>query len=140
MLTLVEEGSKSTCIDLSRRGHLEPKRADLDQRRHLGMQSAEVSTPVREGSKSTRTDLGRRGHLEPKRANLDQRRHPSMQSPEVLTLIGEGSKSICTDLGRRGHLSLNEPTLVREGLKSYTRGQGPSDLTKDPHATSNEPR
>ena len=62
-----------------------------------------------------------------------------MQSPEVPTLVEEGSKSICADLGRRGHLSLNEPTSVGEGIKSYIRGQGPSDLTKDPHTTSNEP-
>ena len=62
-----------------------------------------------------------------------------MQSPKVLTLVEEGNKSIHANLSQRGCPSLNELTSVEEGIKSYTRGLSPLDLTKDPHATSNEP-
>ena len=62
-----------------------------------------------------------------------------MQKPKVPTLVGEDIESICADLGQRRHLSLNEPTSIEEGIKSYTEGQGTSDPTEDPHTTSDEP-
>ena len=61
-----------------------------------------------------------------------------MQSPEVLTSVEEGSKSIHVDPGRRRHQSLKEPTSVEAGMKNFIGGQGPSNLTEDPHTTLNK--
>ena len=54
------------------------------------------------------------------------------------TSVEEGIKSIYADLDQRGCLSLNESTLVEEGIKSYTEGQGTSDPIEDRHTTSDE--
>ena len=117
VLTPVGEGSKSTCADLGRRGHLslngltsvgegtQASRAPKCRLRSERAASPLVPTLVGEDIQAStgrpRSEKASK-HLE----------------PQVLTSVEEGSKSTCADLGRRGHPSLNGSTSVGEGIQA----------------------